>query len=197
MGIEFDTQMLDTPQGHKVKAQIWDTAGQERFARVLLPTYFRKAKGVILVYDITNIKSFESLSERWMTQLNDHSNSDDLAKLLVGNKSDLTSESSGGDNSSSSSREVTTEKAMSFCQEYGMEFLETSAKSGNNVLTAFEKLIGIVHDRALNNNNNTNASSNSSTNNKDSNKNNNNNKSSSGGQNKGGNNNNNKSEADD
>jgi len=197
MGLEFDTQMLDTPQGHKVKAQIWDTAGQERFARVLLPTYFRKAKGVILVYDITNIKSFESLSERWMTQLNDHSNSDDLAKLLVGNKSDLTSGSSG-DNSSS--REVTAEKAMSFCQEYGMEFLETSAKSGNNVLTAFEKLIGIVHDRALNNNNNnTNSSSNSSTNNKDSNKNN--NKSSSGGgggsggQNKGGNNN--KSEGDD
>merc|ERR1740130_1888170 len=197
MGIEFDTQMLDTPQGHKVKAQIWDTAGQERFARVLLPTYFRKAKGVILVYDITNIKSFESLSERWMTQLNDHSNSDDLAKLLVGNKSDLTSESSGGDNSSSSSREVTTEKAMSFCQEYGMEFLETSAKSGNNVLTAFEKLIGIVHDRALNNNSSSSSSNNSSNNNKDSNKNN--NKSSSGGGGSGGQkgNNNNKSEADD
>mmetsp|Transcript_19748 Transcript_19748/g.55123 ORF Transcript_19748/g.55123 Transcript_19748/m.55123 type:complete len:243 (+) Transcript_19748:65-793(+) len=138
MGIEFDTQMLDTPQG-KVKAQIWDTAGQERFARVLLPTYFRKAKGVILVYDITNAKSFESLSERWMAQLNDHSNADDLAKLLVGNKSDL-----------ESSREVTQEKAMAFCQEYGMEFLETSAKSGDNVLAAFEKLIGIVHDRALN-----------------------------------------------
>ena len=122
-------RLYATPQGHKVKAQIWDTAGQERFARVLLPTYFRKAKGVILVYDITNIKSFESLSERWMAQLNDHSNSDDLAKLLVGNKSDL-----------ESNREVTTDKAISFCQEYGMEFLETSAKSGTNVLPAFEKL---------------------------------------------------------
>ena len=120
-----------------------------------------------------------------MTQLNDHSNSDDLAKLLVGNKSDLTE--SSGDNSSSS-REVTAEKAMSFCQEYGMEFLETSAKSGNNVLTAFEKLIGIVHDRALNNNNSnsSNNNNNTTTNNK------NNSKSTSGsGQNKGGNNNNN------
>lgn len=137
MGIEFDTQMLDTPQG-KVKAQIWDTAGQERFARVLLPTYFRKAKGVILVYDIANAKSFESLSERWMAQLQDHASSDDLAKLLVGNKSDL-----------EGSREVSKEKAQQFCQEYGMEMLETSAKSGENVLKAFEKLIGIVHDRAL------------------------------------------------
>jgi small GTP-binding protein len=151
MGIEFDTQMLDTPQGHKVKAQIWDTAGQERFARVLLPTYFRKAKGVILVYDITNIKSFESLSERWMAQLNDHSNSDELAKLLVGNKSDL-----------ESNREVTADKAISFCQEYGMEFLETSAKSGTNVLPAFEKLIGIVHESALTNHNNNNHNSTSS-----------------------------------
>ena len=138
MGIEFDTQMLDTPHG-KVKAQIWDTAGQERFARVLLPTYFRKAKGVILVYDITNAKSFESLSERWMAQLEDHANSDDLAKLLVGNKSDL----------ESSSRQVSADKARQFCQTYGMEFLETSAKSGQNVLQAFEKLIGNVHDRAL------------------------------------------------
>ena len=137
MGIEFDTQMLDTPHG-KVKAQIWDTAGQERFARVLLPTYFRKAKGVILVYDIANQKSFESLSERWMAQLNDHASADDLAKLLVGNKSDL-----------EASREVTKEKAQQFCQQYGMELLETSAKSGENVLQAFEKLIGIVHDRAL------------------------------------------------
>lgn len=137
MGIEFDTQMLDTEHG-KVKAQIWDTAGQERFARVLLPTYFRKAKGVILVYDITNAKSFESLSERWMTQLNDHASSDDLAKLLVGNKCDL-----------ESTREVSKEKAKEFCEIYGMEMLETSAKSGENVLQSFEKLIGIVHDKAL------------------------------------------------
>jgi len=137
MGIEFDTQMLDTPHG-KVKAQIWDTAGQERFARVLLPTYFRKAKGVILVYDVTSSKSFESLGERWMAQLNDHANSDELAKLLVGNKCDL-----------EDSREVTREKAEMFCAEFGMEHLETSAKSGVNVLKSFERLITIVHEKNL------------------------------------------------
>jgi hypothetical protein len=52
---------------------------------------------------------------------------------LVGNKSDL-----------EASREVTKDKAEQFCQEYGMDMLETSAKSGDNVLQAFEKLIGIV-----------------------------------------------------
>merc|ERR1740130_2516705 len=119
MGIEFDTQMLDTPQGHKVKAQIWDTAGQERFARVLLPTYFRKAKGVILVYDITNAKSFESLSERWMAQLHDHSNADELAKLLVGNKSDLETQ-----------REVSTEKAQQFVKNMAWSYWKHRRKVG-------------------------------------------------------------------
>ena len=137
MGIEFDTQLLDTPHG-RVKAQIWDTAGQERFARVLLPTYFRKARGVVLVYDTTSLKSLESLGERWMVQLCDHANSDDLAKLLVGNKCDLVDQ-----------REVTLERAMAFCKEYGMEHIETSAKSGSNVLEAFEKLVSAVHERGI------------------------------------------------
>jgi small GTP-binding protein len=137
MGIEFDTQLLDTPHG-RVKAQIWDTAGQERFARVLLPTYFRKARGVVLVFDTTSLKSLESLGERWMVQLCDHANSDDLAKLLVGNKCDLVDQ-----------REVSTERAMAFCKEYGMEYIETSAKSGSNVLEAFEKLVSAVHERGM------------------------------------------------
>lgn len=162
MGIEFDTQMLDTPHG-KVKAQIWDTAGQERFARVLLPTYFRKAKGVILVYDITSSKSFESLTERWMAQLNDHANSDDLAKLLVGNKCDLCPPPDDNINVNANtnghhqqqggqythSREVSRDRAQEFCTKYNMEYLETSAKNGNNVLKSFERLITIVHDKNL------------------------------------------------
>ena len=73
-----------------------------------------------------------------MTQLHDHASTDDLAKLLVGNKADL-----------ETSREVPKDKAQQFCLEHGMEMLETSAKSGENVLQAFEKLIGIVHSRAL------------------------------------------------
>lgn len=144
MGIEFDTQLLDTPHG-RVKAQIWDTAGQERFARVLLPTYFRKARGVVLVYDTTSLKSLESLAERWMVQLCDHANSEDLAKLLVGNKCDLVD-----------SREVPLERAMAFCKEFGMEHIETSAKSGSNVLEAFEKLVSAVHERGMAGGGNTN-----------------------------------------
>ena len=81
MGIEFDTQVLNTANSGRVKAQLWDTAGQERFARVLLPTYFRKAKGVILVYDITSSRSFESIGERWIKQMEEHTKVEGLCMV--------------------------------------------------------------------------------------------------------------------
>jgi len=137
MGIEFDTQIFDTGNG-RVKAQIWDIAGQERFARVLLPAYFRKAKGIILVYDITDTKSFESLRRRWIPTLKKHGPSVYMIKLLVGNKCDQ-----------EASREVSREKAQLFCNEYDMELVETSALNGENVLKAFEKIIVRIHNNLL------------------------------------------------
>lgn len=62
----------------------------------------------------------------------------------------LLSSSTFRTNTTKASWQVTTNKAVEFCQEYGIEFLKTSAKSGENVLPVFEKLIGMVHDRALN-----------------------------------------------
>jgi len=137
MGIEFDTKLFETRNG-KVKAQIWDTAGQERFARTLLPTYFRKAKGIILVYDITDTNSFENLSRYWIPMLNKHGPGGYMTKLLVGNKCDQ-----------EASRKISREKAQLFCDEYDMEMVETSAKNGENVVKAFEKVIVRLHDSAL------------------------------------------------
>ncbi|GMI08382.1 hypothetical protein TrRE_jg5948 [Triparma retinervis] len=91
MGIEFDTQLINTSVG-TVKAQIWDTAGQERFARVLLPTYFRKAKGVLMVFDLTNAATLQSLETRWLTQMRDNADDNDLVKVLIGNKCDIASD---------------------------------------------------------------------------------------------------------
>ena len=91
MGIEFETQLLNTSSG-PIKAQLWDTAGQERFARVLLPTYFRKAKGVVLVYDCTRVASVVSLRTRWITEMHEHG-AGSISGVVVANKSDL----SGGE----------------------------------------------------------------------------------------------------
>ena len=63
MGIEFDTQMLDTPHG-KVKAQIWDTAGQEKF-KSLVPNYIRDAHCAVFVYDISRVESFNNV-DSWI-----------------------------------------------------------------------------------------------------------------------------------
>lgn len=78
----------------------------------------------LLVYDITNKDSFNSLS-RWMSEARTHGNKD-ITLILVGNKSDLEDQ-----------RVVTVEEAQSFADQNGLLFIETSAKTGNNVDAAY------------------------------------------------------------
>jgi small GTP-binding protein len=139
MGIEFECKLLSTSAG-SVKAQIWDTAGQERFARVLLPTYFRKARGVLMVFDVSNPSTLSAVEERWMVQISDHSDGETLQKILVANKADL-------------STPVSTEtlaSARRLAAKHNMLLFETSAKTGLNVQLAFEKLLDLVYLQALN-----------------------------------------------
>lgn len=51
----------------RIKLQIWDTAGQERF-RTITTSYFRGAQGILLVYDVTDKKSFNSI-RNWVAQI--------------------------------------------------------------------------------------------------------------------------------
>ena len=69
--------------GKKIKLQIWDTAGQERF-RTITTAYYRGAMGIMLVYDITNEKSFDNI-KNWIRNIEEHA-SEGVEKLLVGNK---------------------------------------------------------------------------------------------------------------
>ena len=104
--------------------QIWDTAGQDRF-KTITQTYYKGAMGVIMTYSITNRESFKNISN-WMKQLKQHSR-EDICKVLVGNKCDM-------------SRVVSTEEGQKLAEEYGMQFFETSAKSGINIQEAFMAL---------------------------------------------------------
>lgn len=131
IGVEFLTKVMEV-EGEKVKAQIWDTAGQERYAS-MLGTYYKKAKGALLVYDVSDRASFNGI-ERWRSQLQQHSDPD-VVMVLVGNKADL------------SKRAVTTEEGRAFAQSNGMLFIETSAKSGSNVKESFDMLIAGVHNK--------------------------------------------------
>lgn len=70
----------------KIKMQIWDTAGQERFKNIT-QTYYKGAAGILLVYSMTDARSFENV-EKWITQI-DNNAPEGVSKILVATKQDL------------------------------------------------------------------------------------------------------------
>ncbi|OHS99523.1 Ras family protein [Tritrichomonas foetus] len=109
-----------------VKLQIWDTAGQERF-RSISKSYFRNAVGAILVYDITNMQSFDQLTD-WLNDLQTLC-SPNAYIILVGNKIDLESQ-----------RQVGAQQVKEFAERHHLESIETSALNGKNIKEAFTRL---------------------------------------------------------
>lgn len=91
--------------GATVKAQLWDTAGQEKY-RAITVAHYRKALGCLIVYDITNRKTFQNL-KYWLTTLLD-SAEQDICIMLVGNKLDLVEEDPRA-------RQVSQQEAMQLC----------------------------------------------------------------------------------
>ncbi|XP_031565736.1 ras-related protein Rab-8A-like [Actinia tenebrosa] len=122
IGIDFKIRTIEL-DGKKIKLQIWDTAGQERF-RTITTAYYRGAMGIMLVYDITNDKSFENI-KNWIRNIEEHA-SQDVEKMVLGNKCDMDDR-----------RQVSKERGEQLAVEYGIKFMETSAKSSINVEEAF------------------------------------------------------------
>ncbi|KAM4692529.1 ras-related protein Rab-37 [Rhinophrynus dorsalis] len=122
VGIDFKFKVL-TVDGLKVKLQIWDTAGQERF-RSVTHAYYREAQALLLLYDITSKTSFDNI-RAWLTEIHELAQKD-VVIMLLGNKCDMTS-----------GRVVRTEDGELLAKEYGVPFMETSAKTGMNVELAF------------------------------------------------------------
>ena len=91
-------------------SQIWDTAGQERF-RTITTSYFRGAQGILLVYDVTDRRSFDSI-RNWISQIQQHADVS-VNKILVGNKCDITEE-----------KVVSTAEGQKLADEYGIDFWE-------------------------------------------------------------------------
>ena len=110
-----------------IKIQVWDTAGQERY-RAITSAYYKGAKGVLIVYDITRRESFTNL-DKWLSDFKMKCD-DDAAIVIIGNKSDLQSK-----------REVDKEEAALKAQSNGLAFFETSAKENENVNIAFLNLV--------------------------------------------------------
>lgn len=131
IGVEFLTHVMKI-DGHDVKAQIWDTAGQERF-HAMMSTYYRKAVGALLIFDVTDRLSLLGV-EKWLDQLLNVAEPG-LHAVLVGNKCDIPAPK----------RVVTTEEAQQFAASHHMSYIETSAKTGMKVEEAFHLLISAIY----------------------------------------------------
>nr|XP_033491537.1 ras and EF-hand domain-containing protein [Epinephelus lanceolatus] len=123
LGVDFQIKRM-LVDGEKTSLQIWDTAGQERF-RSIARSYFRKAHGVLLLYDVTSESSFLNV-RAWVDQIQD-STDDKIPMCVIGNKVDLREELPEGSCVSSMHGEK-------LAKAYGALFCETSAKEGTNVV---------------------------------------------------------------
>eukprot|EP00753_Platysulcus_tardus_P002838 PLAT11949.1.p1 GENE.PLAT11949.1~~PLAT11949.1.p1 ORF type:complete len:206 (+),score=98.11 PLAT11949.1:846-1463(+) len=132
IGVDFKIRTIEL-DGKTIKLQIWDTAGQERF-RTITSSYYRGAHGIIVVYDVTDLESFNNVKQ-WLHEIDRYA-CEGVNKLLVGNKADLVEK-----------KDVSTEAAEEFASSLSIPFLETSAKTATNVEKAFMKMAGEIKAR--------------------------------------------------
>ncbi|XP_050301247.1 ras-related protein Rab-21 [Anthonomus grandis grandis] len=113
--------------GKRMKLAIWDTAGQEQF-HALGPIYYRSSNGAVLVYDITNLDSFQKGVKTWVKELRKMLGKD-VCLAIVGNKTDLEKE-----------RAVSVEEAQEYATKVGAKHYFTSAKLNDGVEDMFLSL---------------------------------------------------------
>uniref|UniRef100_A0A667ZMQ2 Ras-related protein Rab-1A-like n=1 Tax=Myripristis murdjan TaxID=586833 RepID=A0A667ZMQ2_9TELE len=132
IGVDFKIRTIEL-DGKTIKLQIWDTAGQERF-RTITSSYYRGAHGIIVVYDVTDQESYNNVKQ-WLQEIDRYA-SENVNKLLVGNKCDLTTK-----------KVVDYTTAKEFADSLAIPFLETSAKNATNVEQAFMTMAAEIKKR--------------------------------------------------
>ena len=132
IGLDYRVKTMTLKSGKVVKLQIWDTAGQDRF-RAITKNYYKGANGIILIYDVTSIQTYENV-KNWITQIREEA-SPNVIIYIAGNKIDLEEE-----------RKIKTEEGQKLAEELGLPFFETSAKTGVNINESFEDLVETIDE---------------------------------------------------
>ena len=119
IGLDYRLKTLILEEQKIVKIQLWDTAGQDKF-RAITRNYYKGASGIILIFDVTNIKSYENI-KKWINEIKDEI-SEKVSIVLIGNKIDNVQE-----------RKISKEQGEKLASEIGVKFFETSAKTGEGI----------------------------------------------------------------
>ncbi|XP_022672610.1 ras-related protein Rab-13-like isoform X1 [Varroa destructor] len=130
IGVDFQVKSVIV-EGRSVALQLWDTAGQEKF-RAITQQYFRKADGVIIVYDVTSEESFKNV-RAWISTLQDGT-TDKVTLMIVGNKADM----------DTALRMVSFSTGQKLAHEYEAIFHEISARTGQGIEPAMEHLASLL-----------------------------------------------------
>ena len=133
-GLDLKKKIIEI-NGEKIKIFIFDTAGQERF-RSIAQNQYSKADGILIIYDVTDRKSFEGVNG-WVNSIKKELEGGTDC-LLIGNKIDL-----------ASSRVVSLKEGECLAKQYNVPFIETSAKESVNVKDAFMKVINSIYQKNL------------------------------------------------
>ena len=132
IGVDFSSVLTTVNNSDRIKIHMWDTAGNRSFGPII-STYYRGVAGFVIVFDITNRKSYEAINY-WYNQILENSDNENMHILLVGNKSDLTSK-----------RKVSFEEASLVANTLNMVYFETSAKD-KNIYESFLSLIKKIYE---------------------------------------------------
>ena len=123
VGFDFKSKICYLPNSQKkIKFQIWDTAGTEKYMSIN-KALFQRVQGIILMYDISDVKTFNHL-EKWMELIRELASG--IPLILIGNKIDLIND-----------RLISKEKGEQFANDNNITFFESSGKSGINIEESF------------------------------------------------------------
>lgn len=128
MGVDYLSKEVEFRRNHIARLTIWDIGGQERF-RFLHNTFYRGSNGALVVFDLTRGYTFDEIRD-WIYEMKELAG-EDIPFVLIGNKSDLITDVG---------RTVDLLEIKEFAANEGSIYVETSAKTGENVEDAFIEL---------------------------------------------------------
>jgi small GTP-binding protein len=134
IGLDYRLKSMTLKNNKNIKLQIWDTAGQDRF-RAITKNYYKGANGIILIYDVTNMQTYENV-KNWISQIKEEANPNVII-YLVGNKIDVPDDQ----------RLVKAEDGQKIADEFNLPFNEASAKDGTNVNEIFQELLEQIDEK--------------------------------------------------